>query len=157
MKFILIASIKGVWTNASSRQLLGVKVGDQVTITADGGRSVCAKISMAPKERLKLLKSLEREHVAPAIAVSPAIIHDLGIETVQEVEVVAGSPKESKVTEPSQDVAKKLTNKERLATLDVGDVETFSAAFVNSGMYSAAKDLGIKVRKVSDTKLERIR
>ena len=172
--YYAIGSKKKTWTNQAGREALGIQNGETVTVTL-GSRSVSVSVSKAPSAAARVMRAVTGLTGMHGIALTEHSRRELGIKPGDKVQVAShetASAVASAVprtassrtpiavggagTSKPKTSGKAPTLRERMSQLPVGGILEVSEAAVKSSAYSVAKDLNIKIKKISDTSIKRV-
>lgn len=166
--FYVIGSKKKCWTNQAGREALGIQSGETVNVTL-GSRTVSVQVSQAPASAARVMRATAALSGLQGLAITEYSRRELGIKPGEKVQVISAAaarqlPAVSSSTPPStppkagkkEKGDKSPSLRDRMAAMPVGGILEVSASAAKSGAYSIAKDLGIKIKKVSDTSIKRV-
>jgi formylmethanofuran dehydrogenase subunit D len=162
MKFYVIPARKGNWTNKAAREALSIESGQSVKVTR-GNASTEIVVKRAPGSASKVMRAVTAFTGLHGIALNPDAMRRLELKAGDSVQVVNNSiatvqratSRPGSRTVPLAE-GKKLSLKDRIAALAVGDKMQVSESAIKSSVYSAARDAGAKVKKVGVTTVERV-
>lgn len=165
MQFFICKAKKRCWTHKAGREALNVEAGDSVRITHKNS-TITQAIRRAPLSASRVLRAVHTATGALGIAVDSSTLSQLGCRPGDQVEVVnlraveeARPAAPRNVSSSSAAGTMELNGrslKEALNGLRVGQALKVSESAAKSGAYSAAKALGIKIKKTSATTVERV-
>jgi hypothetical protein len=151
-KAYAILALTENWTNEAGRTAFGVRELEYLAVKANG-RQVTINIHCAPTAASRVMGATYALTGLHGIAMGENTMRYLGIKPGDKVEV--SLPVESEepaaprqLTNGANGDGKKLTLKERMKALKVGDQIEITASQAKGSMYSTAKELNIKMAKV---------
>lgn len=159
MKFYLIHSKKRNWTNKAAREALNVTTYSNVRIT-NGNNVATLTLSRAPASAARVMRAVQTMTGIFGIAVDRASMSQLQARPGDVVEVTNESVVTVERTSTNKNGAKpqvelvggkRVTLKEKMKDLEVGDELEVSESAANSTAYAVAKDISMKIMRVSGT------
>ena len=167
MKFYVIPAKRGNWTNKAGREALSIESGQSVKLTVKD-ESTEITVKRAPGPASKVMRAVTAMTGHHGIALNPDAMRRLNLKPGDMVQVMNTSiatvqrttsrPASTKAVELVGGGAgtKKVPLKSQIANLRVGQDLEVSESAAKSSVYSAAKDAGVKIKKVGPTTIRRV-
>jgi hypothetical protein len=168
MKFYVIPAKRGNWTNKAGREALSIESGQSVKLT-HGNDSTEITVKRAPGPASKVMRATTALTGLQGIALNPDAMRRMNLkpgDTVQVMNTSIATVQRTTARPASRSVelvgssktegGKKVPLKVQIAGLKVGQDLEVSESAAKSSVYSAAKDAGMKIKKVGPTTIRRV-
>ena len=162
IKAYIVEGNEGVCLNAETRGALGIQVGHEIVIN-DHNLEVEKPLASVSKI-MRLVHQITGDKYA--ISMSRVVASEVGVSfgSIVTVSIPDEDTDEDEDTEDNEDssnddynlISVEGTLREKLSHLEIGDAVRVTESQANSGAYSVARKIGIRVSKVDSDIVKRI-